>query len=142
MKRWATLLVTVLIVTAGICLSGCASRPPLTTPERVDLEGFMGAWYVHGYTPIVVDKDAHNAVEHYFLDAKRRVQTTYSFRKGGFDGKLKTFTPTGFPVKDDPSGARWKMQFIWPFKADYVIAHLSDDGRQTIIAHLIGNFLK
>lgn len=117
-------------------LSGCASsRAPLPTPEQVDLQRFMGPWFVHGYTPIVVDKNAHNAVEQYTLDAKGRVQTTYQFRKGGVDGKLKTYRPTGYPRKDDASNARWKMQFIWPFKADYVIVHLSDDYQQTIVAH-------
>lgn len=117
-------------------MSGCASsHPPLPTPDKVDLPRFMGAWFVHGYTPILVDGDAHNAVEHYFLNEANEVETTYQFRDGGFDGELKTFTPKGFPEEADPSGARWQMQFIWPFKADYVIVYLSDDGQQTIIGH-------
>jgi len=119
-----------------VLMSGCASsHPPLPTPEQVDLERFMGAWFVHGYTPILVDKKAHNAVEHYFLNQKGNVETTYQFRDGAFNGELKTFTPKGFPEEDDPSDARWKMQFIWPFKADYVILHVSDDYQSTIIAH-------
>lgn len=119
-----------------LTMSGCASsHPPLPTPESVDLERFMGAWFVHGYTPILVDKEAHNAVEHYYLNKKREVETTYQFRDGAFDGEVKTFTPKGFPQEDDPSDARWKMQFIWPFKADYVILYVSDDYRSTIIAH-------
>ena len=117
-------------------MSGCASsKPPLPTPDQVDLERFMGAWFVHGYTPILVDKEAHNAVEHYYLNEKGNVETTYQFRDGAFNGELKTFTPKGFPEEDDPSDARWKMQFIWPFKADYVILYVSDDYQSTIIAH-------
>ena len=95
----------------------------------------MGAWFVHGYTPILVDKHAHNAVEHYYLNDKNQVETTYRFRDGGFDGKLKTNKPTGFPQKNDPSGALWQMQFIWPFKADYAIIYVSDDYQSTIIGH-------
>ncbi len=117
-------------------MSGCAtSHPPLPSAEKVDLEKFMGSWFVHGYTPIIVDKQAHNAVEHYFLNAKNQVETTYQFRKGRFDGPLKTYRPTGFPRADDPSNARWQMQFIWPFKADYVILYVSEDYQSTIIAH-------
>ena len=95
----------------------------------------MGTWFVHGYTPILVDKEAHNAVEHYYLNDKNEVETTYQFRDGSFDGELKTYTPKGFPVEDAPSGARWKMQFIWPFKSDYVIVHVSEDYQSTIIGH-------
>jgi len=93
----------------------------------------MGAWFVHGYTPILVDKKAHNAVEHYYLNEKGRVETTYRFRDGSFDGELKTFTPKGFPDEADP--ANWQMQFIWPFKSDYVVIHLSEDYQSTIIGH-------
>lgn len=117
-------------------MSGCASPDsPLPTPEKVDLKKFMGSWFVHGYTPILVDKQAHNAVEHYYLNDKNEVETTYRFRDGAFDGELKTFTPKGFPVEEDSSQARWKMQFIWPFKSDYVIVHVSDDYQSTIIGH-------
>jgi apolipoprotein D and lipocalin family protein len=83
----------------------------------------------------LVDKAAHNAVEHYYLNAENEVETTYRFRDGSFTGELKTFTPTGFPRADDPSNARWKMQFIWPFKADYVILHVDEDYQTTIIGH-------
>jgi apolipoprotein D and lipocalin family protein len=117
-------------------MTGCATpKPPLPTPEKVDLEKFMGTWFVHGYTPILVDKRAHNAVEHYYLNAENEVETTYRFRDGSFSGELKTFTPTGFPRPEDPSGARWQMQFIWPFKADYVIIHVSEDYQTTLIGH-------
>ena len=117
-----------------LLMAGCASPAPFNTPERVDLPRFMGAWYVVGYTPILVDKGAHNAVEHYAPGENGRILTTYQFRDGGFDGDLKTFRPTGF-VRDDPSNAEWGMQFIWPFKADYIILYVSEDYRHTIIAH-------
>jgi len=115
---------------------GCAStHQPLPTPKQVDLERFMGPWFVQGYTPILVDKQAHNAVEHYYLNDKGRVETTYQFRDGAFDGELKTYTPKGFPDSDDPSNARWQMQFVWPIKADYVIIHIDENYNETIVAH-------
>jgi apolipoprotein D and lipocalin family protein len=127
---------SLLLLASFWLVSGCASsNTPLPTPEKVDLEKFMGPWFVHGYTPILVDKQAHNAVEHYYLNDKNQVETTYQFRDGGFDGELKSYTPKGFPVEDDASQARWKMQFIWPFKSDYVIIDVSDDYQSTIIGH-------
>jgi apolipoprotein D and lipocalin family protein len=115
-------------------LSGCASKPPLPTPSHVDLDRFMGTWYVMGYTPILVDGDAHNAVEHYFRAADGRIRTTYQYRDGGFTGELKTHTPVG-TVHNTETNAEWRMQFIWPFKAQYIILYLSDDYSRTIIAH-------
>lgn len=116
--------------------TGCSStmQKPLPSPSQVDLARFMGTWYVLGYTPILVDKQAHNAVEHYAQHEDGRILTTYQFRKGAADGPLKTFQPTGFIANQD-SKAEWKMQFVWPFKADYVILYLSEDYDRTIVVH-------
>lgn len=117
-------------------VNGCASnRAPLPTPDYVDVEQFMGRWYVHGYTPILVDKKAHNAVEHYRLDENEKIQTTYQFRDGSFDGELKTYTPVGWVYDEVSSNAEWRMQFLWPFRADYIVMHVDADYTETIIGH-------
>ena len=114
-------------------INGCAaSLPPLRTVERVDLKRFMGTWYVIAAMPTFIETDAFNAVESYRLDADGTVDTTFTFRKGAFDGPLKTYNPRGFIV-DTKSNATWGMQFIWPIKAEYLITHLSDDYSQTVI---------
>jgi len=113
---------------------GCASNAPLPVPDHVKLDQFMGRWYVQGYTPIVVDKQAHNAIEHYRLDEDEKIQTTYQFRDGGFDGELKTYTPVGW-VYDESTNAEWRMQFFWPFRSDYIIIHVDADYSETIVAH-------
>ncbi|MEE2988917.1 MAG: lipocalin family protein [Verrucomicrobiota bacterium] len=122
---------------AIMCLiSGCALNDvPLPTAENVNIDRFMGRWYVHGYTPIIVDKDAHNAIEHYRLDADKKIQTTYQFRDGGFTAEINTLTPVGWVDEKVDSNAEWRMQFIWPFTADYIILHVDADYSETIIAH-------
>eukprot|EP00913_Durusdinium_trenchii_P006004 g5616.t1 len=75
---------------------------------------------------------AYNAVESYKLLDDGSIQTTYTYNKGAPDGALKTMTPTGF-VHDTTTNATWKMRFVWPFKAEYLIVHLHDDYTQTII---------
>ncbi len=115
-------------------IGGCSSYPPLPSPDYVDLERFMGRWYVLGYTPILVDEQAHNAIEHYRLDEENKIQTTYQFRDGGFYGKLKTYTPVGW-VHDKSTNAQWRMQFIWPFRSDYIILYIAEDYSRTIVVH-------
>jgi apolipoprotein D and lipocalin family protein len=120
---------------AALTLSGCGSvpRPAVPLVGHVDLERFMGDWYVIACIPTYIERDAWNAVESYRLDKDGTIATTFTFRKGGFDGPEKRYTPRGF-VADRASNAVWGMQFVWPIKADYRIAHLADDYGQTVIA--------
>jgi len=120
---------------SAVSISGCAgnSLPPVETVEQVDIERFMGDWYVIASIPTFIETEAYNAVESYRLDDDGTIDTTFTFRKGGFDGEEKRYSPRGF-VRDDPSNAIWGMQFIWPIKADYRIAHLDDAYSETIIA--------
>jgi apolipoprotein D and lipocalin family protein len=120
---------------ALMTLSACQTAPlkPMNTVPHVDLPRFMGAWYVIASIPTFLEKDAYGAVETYALAADGTIDTTFTFRKGGFDGEEKRMTPRGF-VRDDPSNALWGMQFVWPIKADYRIVWLADDYSQTIVA--------
>ncbi|MCO4811556.1 MAG: lipocalin family protein [Gammaproteobacteria bacterium] len=117
----------------AIGIAGCASKgPEMKTVEEVDLERFMGPWYVIANIPTFLEKDAYNPVETYSLNDDGTIATHFTFRKGGFDGKAKEYHPKGF-VLDTESNALWGMRFVWPIKADYRIVYLNDDYTQTII---------
>jgi len=119
--------------TLGMLVSGCGpSLPPLKTVDRVDIPRFMGDWYVIANIPTWIEEGAHNAVESYRLDADGTIATTFTFRKDGFDGPLKTYTPRGY-ILDPASNAVWGMQFIWPIKAEYRIIYLDEEYSQTVI---------
>jgi apolipoprotein D and lipocalin family protein len=114
-------------------LAACrSSHPPLNIERNVDLQRFMGDWYVIANIPTSIERGAHNAIESYRLDADGSIPTTFTFRDGAFDGKVKRYCPRGF-VRDDPSKAVWGMQFIWPIKADYRIVYVSPDYQRTIV---------
>jgi apolipoprotein D and lipocalin family protein len=118
----------------AVLLSGCsANLPPVPAVDKVDLERFMGDWYVIASIPTFIEKVAYNAVESYELNEDGSIATTFVFNKGGFNGKPKRYEPTGF-VTDTESNAIWGMQFVWPIKADYRIAWLDDDYSRTVIA--------
>ena len=110
--------------TAMVFLGGCASKgPEMKTVNYVDLERFMGDWYVIANIPTFLEKGAHNAVETYELNDDGTIATTFVFREDSFDGEEKRYTPKGF-VKDTESNALWGMRFIWPLKSDYRIVYL------------------
>jgi len=121
------------ISTASLLAACSTTHPPLETVEHVDLERFMGDWYVIANIPTFVEKGAHNAVESYRLDEDGTIATTFTFRKNSFDGAEKKYTPRGF-VRNPETNAEWDMQFIWPFKGDYLITYLADDYSQTVVS--------
>jgi apolipoprotein D and lipocalin family protein len=111
---------------------GCQTMTPIQTVEHVDLDRFMGPWFVIASIPTFIEKDAYNGVESYRLAEDGTVETTFTFNKGNFDGPVKTYRPRGF-IRDTDSNAVWDMQFIWPFKAEYRIVYLNDTYTQTVI---------
>ena len=116
-----------------LMLSACSSAPKIPVAKSVDLERFMGDWYVIANIPTSPEKGAHNAVESYRLDQDGSIATTFTFREGSFDGPEKVMRPRGF-VRDRESNAVWGMQFVWPIRAEYLIAHVDEDYTETIIA--------
>jgi len=120
---------------ASLCalLTACSSLPPIKTVDAVNLNKFMGDWYVIACIPTFIEKDVHNGIESYALAKDGTINTTFTFRKGSVDGEVKSYHPTGFVVPNT-GNAIWGMQFIWPIKAEYRIVHLDEDYQTTIIA--------
>lgn len=105
----------------------------MPTVEKVDLPRFMGKWYVIANIPTFIEKGAHNAVEEYRLLDNGEIDTIFTFRDGGFEGKEKRYNPRGFVVNRE-SNAEWRMQFFWPIKSEFLISYLNPEYSQTIIA--------
>ncbi len=105
----------------------------MSTAAAVDLERFMGDWYVIAHIPTFIERNAYNAIESYQLEGQDRIATTFSFNDKRFEGKRKQFQPNAV-VMPETGNAIWGMQFIWPFRSDYRIAYVDKDYQQTIIA--------
>lgn len=93
----------------------------------------MGDWYVIAHIPTFIEREAQEAVESYALAPDGTIATTFTFRAGGPGGPMKRYTPKGY-VRDHENNSTWGMQFIWPVKAEYLIASLDAGYTQTIIA--------
>ena len=117
-----------------ILISGCAMKTTqIKTVDEVDINKFMGDWYVIAHIPSYVERNAFNAVESYKLNDDGSIATTFTFNEGSVDGPVKTYHPKGFIVPNT-NNAIWGMQFIWPIKAQYKIAYLDKDYQTTIVA--------
>ena len=115
-------------------LSACGNQnmKPIETVEHVDIDRFMGDWYVIANIPTFIETDAYNAIESYAMNDDGTIATTFTFHDSAPDGELKTYKPNRFIV-DEQSNALWGMQFVWPFKAEFRIIYLDDEYQTTII---------
>ena len=123
-----------------LTLAACSSPPPIRIATAVNLERFMGDWYVIANIPTWIERDAHNAVESYRLAQDGTVATTFRFRRGSFEGELKTYHPTGY-ILDRETNAVWGMQFLWPIKADYRIVFVDESYSQTVIGRTARDYV-
>jgi apolipoprotein D and lipocalin family protein len=54
----------------------------IKTVDEVDINRFMGDWYVLAHIPSYVEKNAFNAVESYKLNEDGSIATTFTFNEG------------------------------------------------------------
>ncbi|MDZ7829692.1 MAG: lipocalin family protein [Halofilum sp. (in: g-proteobacteria)] len=116
-------------------LGGCSVMPPEDFPraERVDLDRFMGAWYVIAHIPPSATKNSYNSIERYEQVEPGVIGTVFTYREGGFDGERERMEPTGHVI-EGTGNAVWAMQFFWPIRLEYTISHVSPDYDTTIVA--------
>ena len=106
----------------------------MKTVDYVDLDKYMGDWYVIANIPTFIEKNATNAVESYRLNEKGIVETTFTFYKNTPDGEKKVYYPKGF-VHNKKTNAEWRMQFLWPFKLPFLIIELDKEYTYTVIGY-------
>lgn len=122
----------------GTALGACATRntnKQATVPivQNVDLQRYMGPWFVVGAIGLGLEKGAHNAVETYTLNPDGSIATVFQFRKDRFDGEVETKVTKAW-VEKGTGNAEWRVRTIWPLKHQYLISHLEPDYSAAIIA--------
>ena len=106
--------------------------PKMKTVDYVDLERFMGDWYVIANIPTFIEKNATNAIESYSMTDNGKIKTVFTFFHESPTGGKKTYKPTGF-IYNKETNAEWRMQFIWPFKMPFYIIDLDKKYSYTVI---------
>lgn len=124
----------ILMLLIIIILAGCSATKlsNLETVKKVDIEKFMGKWYVIGLIPTFIEKNAVNGIEYYELKENNRIAITYTFYQHTKDGKFKTMKPKGW-VYDIETFAEWRVKFFNLFTSPYLIIDLADDYSYTVI---------
>ena len=127
-------------LTALLCVACAASTTkrqklaPLQVQAHVNLETFMGRWYVIANIPYRAEAGKVGSYVEYHPRPDGRIDDLYFFRKKDFEQKLEQWSGVAWVI-DRQSNARWLAQFIWPFKFDYLILATAPDYSWALVGH-------
>lgn len=134
------LVVAALFITFGFITSWKRGQSDLETVSYVDLERYQGLWYDVASFPQRFQSGCHNTTARYTLHKKGYVIVENQCNKGGIEGKLSSISGKATVVKNT-GNAKLKVQFFWPFKADYWIIMLDEDYRYAVVSHPTKKYL-
>tara|TARA_B100001094_G_scaffold325884_1_gene381020 strand:+ start:10112 stop:10621 length:510 start_codon:yes stop_codon:yes gene_type:complete len=101
--------------------------------DNLNLEKFMGRWYVISLIPNWIEEDASNSYDEYTLNKDGTVDIFYQAIK---KGKTRTIKQRA-TVLENP--AIWEIQFIKPwvpfFKAPYEVIILDEDYNYMVVGY-------
>ncbi len=112
----------------------------MKTAKNLEIEKFMGDWYVVANIPTYFESKAFNPVERYRLGKGGKIETTFAFNAGSSAGPAKRISATGV-VKDRANPAIWGMRFVWPLSADYRVMFVDHDYQHTVVGREKRDFL-
>jgi len=125
------------VVLLALFISGCASfgsNEPLTTVERVELDRYMGEWFVIANIPYFGERGNLAGRAIYRPRDDGRMDDIYLYKEGDFDQPDQRMEGVAWVV-DEQTNARWKVRFFWPFRFDYVIIELDEDYQWVVVGH-------
>jgi apolipoprotein D and lipocalin family protein len=121
-----------MLLTMPAC-AGTGKLPTQNTVNYVDIDRFMGRWYVIAAIPTSFEKGAVNSVETYtWNEAKKRIDIDFRFKQDTVDGAEKIIPQKGF-IHNTQTNAEWRIQPFWPLLLAYLIVDLADNYSDTII---------
>jgi len=134
------LLLFIAIGISSYILTRTKQDSDLLTVKSVDIEKYMGKWYDIASFPQRFQKGCYNTTATYTLSPKGHVIVENACNKNSLDGKVSGIKGKAFVVKNS-GNAKLKVQFFWPFKADYWIIDLADDYSYAVVSEPTKNYL-
>jgi apolipoprotein D and lipocalin family protein len=125
-------LALALLAPLAFALGGCASAPRPSTVAQVDLDRYMGRWYVISHVPYFLERGKVASYDTYARRPDGRLTNDFTFREKTVDGPEKTWRGVAW-VTDAETNATWKVRFVWPFAVTYKIFALDPEYRWAVV---------
>ena len=110
-----------------------ANAQPVQTVPYVDLHRYAGKWYEIAAFPQYFQKGCHCTVAEYTPSDKGYVIVENKCNKDSINGKFSSIKGKAF-VTENSGNAKLRVQFFWPFKADYWIIDLAADYSYAVVS--------
>ncbi len=125
-----------LLALATFTFTSCTTAPkpaPLRMVAHVDLNRYMGNWYVIANIPYFLENGKVASFDTYSMRPDGRMNNVFTFRKGAFTAPEKSWHGVAWVVNQE-SNAEWKVRFLWPFTSTYLVLELDPDYRWAVVA--------
>mgnify|MGYP001236765764 CR=1 FL=1 len=126
-------ILTVLLLNFSILIS----HPVV---KNLDLDKFMGRWYVFSLIPNWIESGATNSYDDYSLNDDGSISITYQAIK---NNKERTVKQKGFVIDKDIL-SRWEIQFVKPwvpfYKAPYEVIILDENYEYMVVGYPDNSF--
>jgi len=103
------------------------------SPSSIDLERYMGRWYVIANIPYFPERGKVATYDEYILRKDGRIDNIYGFKKA-FGKKEKQWKAIA-TVTPDTGNKKWTIKFFGFLNADYEILEIAPDYSWVIIGH-------
>jgi len=121
-----SLVLLVAIAAVAATASAKSRTPPLRSQAHVDLERYMGRWWVIGNIPYFAEKGKVASADVYALRPDGKIENIYAYRKA-FDKPEKQMHAVATVIPGS-NNAQWKIAFFGGLlKADYLILEVAPD---------------
>ncbi|MBN2461627.1 MAG: lipocalin family protein [Candidatus Cloacimonetes bacterium] len=104
----------------------------METVEFVDLDRFMGEWYVIALIPNFIERSAVNGIESYKRISENEISINYTFSQNELGKDVKRLTAKAY-IFNPETNAEWRVRFFWPVKFPYLVINLAEDYSYTVI---------
>jgi apolipoprotein D and lipocalin family protein len=118
----------ILAIIILVLLSACSTnKSNLQTVESVDMDRYLGKWYQYAYIPNSFQpRDGALTTAEYSLKPNGKISVVNTSYKDWQGTEIKKVAKARAWVVD-PSNAKLKVSFFWPFTGDYWIIDLDQE---------------
>jgi apolipoprotein D and lipocalin family protein len=125
-----------LLLLSLLSLASCTSMKPapLQTVPQVDLNRYVGDWFVFAHIPYSLEKGKVGTLDRYALRPDGKMDNIFLFRRGSLDAPLEQWKGVAW-VHNKSTNAEWRVQFVWPLRVPYLIIDLDPDYQWSVIGY-------
>lgn len=119
--------------TAGAANNYVAPHGALTLAPNVNLDRYMGRWYVIGFIPYAFENGRVGAYYDYKKDGSD-IDFLYKSRRHDFDHDLETRKGQAYVLKNTHN-AKWRVTFTWPIYNSYLILYVDPAYKVALVGY-------